>query len=63
MTIKIHALAVHLEDLVKQLTLEEKTTLLCGANFWETAAVKRLGIPSLKVCLEVPTVSSVDPLY
>lgn len=33
-------------ELIAQLTLEEKTALTSGANFWNTAAVPRLGIPS-----------------
>ena len=33
-------------DLVKQMTLEEKTSLLSGKNFWETRAIERLRIPS-----------------
>ncbi|KAF2009538.1 glycoside hydrolase family 3 protein [Aaosphaeria arxii CBS 175.79] len=36
-------------DLVKQLTLEEKISMLAGKNVWETFDVERLGIPSLKV--------------
>jgi beta-glucosidase len=32
-------------DLVSQLTLEEKASLITGRNSWETAAVERLGIP------------------
>jgi len=37
--------------LLEELTTQEKIAFLAGANFWETAAVERLGIPSLKVCL------------
>ena len=37
------------DPLIQQLTTEEKIKFLAGANFWETAAVERLGIPSLKV--------------
>ncbi|MFZ9857971.1 MAG: glycoside hydrolase family 3 C-terminal domain-containing protein [Roseiflexaceae bacterium] len=32
---------------MKQLTLDEKITLLSGFNFWQTPAIDRLGIPSL----------------
>lgn len=34
--------------LVKQMTLGEKVTLLGGANMWESAAIPRLGIGSMK---------------
>lgn len=34
-------------ELVKQLTREEKILLTTGANFWQTAAIPRLGIPSI----------------
>jgi hypothetical protein len=37
------------DGLLAELTTEEKIKFLAGANFWETAAVDRLGIPSLKV--------------
>ena len=33
------------DDLVAQLTLEEKASLVTGRNAWETAEVERLGIP------------------
>ncbi|MCL2300036.1 MAG: glycoside hydrolase family 3 C-terminal domain-containing protein, partial [Firmicutes bacterium] len=33
--------------LIAKMTLEEKAALLCGANFWETNAVERLGVPSI----------------
>ena len=35
--------------LVKRMTLEEKVSLLAGVDIWHTAAVGRLGIPSIKV--------------
>ncbi|KAH8601504.1 glycoside hydrolase superfamily [Bisporella sp. PMI_857] len=41
--------SIDVKSLISQLTLEEKISLLAGQNFWETAPVKRLGIPSLKV--------------
>ncbi|MDW7662329.1 MAG: glycoside hydrolase family 3 C-terminal domain-containing protein [Bacillota bacterium] len=34
-------------DLISKMTLEEKTSLLSGANFWNTKAIDRLGIPSI----------------
>ena len=38
-----------IEALLKDMTLEEKVSLLAGANFWETVPIPRLGIPSIKV--------------
>lgn len=35
------------QDLLPQLTLREKASLLSGANFWESRSVDRLGIPSV----------------
>ena len=34
-------------DLIKQMTLEEKASLMSGANFWNTKPVTRLGIPGM----------------
>lgn len=36
-----------IEEWLSQLTLEEKAGLCSGLNFWQTKAVRRLGIPSL----------------
>ena len=38
-----------IETTLAQLTLEEKVSLLSGANFWETVAIDRLGVPSVKM--------------
>ena len=38
-----------LEDLLRQMTLQEKVSMLAGANMWQTVAVERLGIPAIKV--------------
>ena len=38
-----------IDNLLNQMTLEEKVSLLAGANFWETVPNQRLGIPALKV--------------
>lgn len=35
--------------LLQALTLEEKVSLLAGANMWETTPIERLGIPALKM--------------
>lgn len=37
------------EQLLKQMTLPEKVSLLAGTNMWYTVPVERLGIPSLKM--------------
>ena len=34
-------------DLIKQMTLEEKASLMSGANFWNTKPVTRLGVPGM----------------
>jgi beta-glucosidase len=36
-------------DLLKRMTLEEKATMLAGAGWMESAAIERLGIPSIKM--------------
>ncbi len=36
-----------IEELLKELTLEEKITMIHGSEFFKTGAVERLGIPSL----------------
>lgn len=38
-----------LEDLLRQMTLQEKVSMLAGASMWQTVAVERLGIPAIKV--------------
>ena len=37
------------KELVSKMTLEEKASLMSGANFWNTKPVTRLGIPSMMV--------------
>ena len=39
----------NIEKLIKDLTLEEKVTLLSGFNSWYTNKIDRLGIPSIKM--------------
>lgn len=41
---------MNIDELIKELTLEEKACLCSGADFWHTKAVTRLGIPSLMMC-------------
>ncbi|MBN1313469.1 MAG: glycoside hydrolase family 3 C-terminal domain-containing protein [Anaerolineae bacterium] len=38
-----------IEALVTQVTLEEKVSLLAGADAWHTVSIPRLGIPAIKV--------------
>jgi beta-glucosidase len=38
-----------IEDLISQMTLSEKVSLLAGADMWRTVAIERLGIPALKM--------------
>lgn len=38
------------EQLLKEMTLEEKASLCSGEDFWHTKAVERLGIPQVMVC-------------
>ena len=38
-----------IEKILSQLTLEEKASLLSGADFWHTKAVDRLGLPRVMV--------------
>ena len=35
------------QDLIDQMTLEEKASLLSGQNFWNTKPIPRLDIPSI----------------
>ena len=35
------------QELISRMTLEEKASLMSGANFWNTKPVPRLGIPSM----------------
>ena len=37
-------MSMNIEQLLKDMTLEEKASLCSGKNFWETKAVERLGI-------------------
>ena len=38
-----------IDDLLAQMTLEEKISMLAGADLWHSVAVPRLGIPQFKV--------------
>src|SRR5215472_7354625 len=39
----------NIEELLRQMTLQEKVAMLSGTNDWYTVPVERLGIPSLKM--------------
>lgn len=50
-------LDVDVKELVKQLTIDEKVSLLAGAGWWETVPVPRKNIPryaSLATLLSLP---------
>jgi beta-glucosidase len=38
-----------LDDLIAQMTIEEKVAILSGTNLWYTHAIERLGIPAVKM--------------
>lgn len=38
-----------IQNLISQMTLEEKTGMCSGADFWHLKGVERLGIPSVMV--------------
>ncbi len=42
-------MTTRIEKLLSELTLEEKVTMLAGADTWRTHAIERLGISALKV--------------
>ena len=42
---RMDKMATDVKKLVSEITLEEKASLLGGADFWHTKAVDRLGIP------------------
>jgi beta-glucosidase len=37
----------NIQDLINQMTLEEKASLCSGLNFWYTKGIERLGVPSI----------------
>ena len=42
-------MTAQIENMLKQMTLEEKVSLLAGADMWHTVPIERLGIPAIKV--------------
>lgn len=52
-----------LQDLVQQMSVEEKTLLLAGANFWETNPIDRLGMYGvLSLNTQIANVSGIPRL-
>jgi beta-glucosidase len=39
----------HIDELLQQMTVEEKISMLAGADLWHSVAVPRLGIPQFRV--------------
>lgn len=37
----------NVQEIIKELTLEEKVSLCSGKDFWNTEAIERLNIPSI----------------
>ncbi|BEJ10876.1 hypothetical protein CspHIS471_0102980 [Cutaneotrichosporon sp. HIS471] len=42
-------LDANVDELLHQMTIDEKISLLAGKNWWETASISRLNVPSVKV--------------
>ena len=40
----------NIENIIHEMTPEDKVSLLSGADFWHTAAVERLGVPAVMMC-------------
>ena len=38
------------QEILKQMTLEEKAAFCSGQDFWHTKAIDRLGVPSVMMC-------------
>ncbi len=41
---------MNVQDILKQMTLEEKAAFCSGHDFWHTKAIDRLGVPSVMMC-------------
>ena len=39
----------NIEEIISEMTLEEKASLCSGLDFWHTKPVERLNIPAIKV--------------
>ncbi|KAI9929388.1 hypothetical protein MW887_000857 [Aspergillus wentii] len=44
-----HIADANIDAILKQLTLDEKVSLLTGEDFWHTVPIPRLGIPSIRL--------------
>ena len=44
-----HMADLNIDDVIAELTLEEKAALVMGSDFWHTAAVERLGVDRIRV--------------
>lgn len=45
--VKIGGFLMKHADLISQMTLEEKVAFCSGSDYWHTASIERLGIPSI----------------
>jgi beta-glucosidase len=45
----VHDSNFNVEDVLTKLDLNEKISLLSGIDFWHTAAVPRLNVPSIRL--------------
>ncbi len=41
---------MNVQDILKQMTLEEKAAFCSGHDFWHTKAIEHLGVPSVMMC-------------
>lgn len=48
-TDEFNQMSLNIEELVAELTLAEKISLLAGSNFWQTVPIDRLNIPAVTV--------------
>ena len=49
MTVEASDVELSVDRVLDQLTLQEKTALCLGSDFWHTAAITRLGVPAVMV--------------
>ena len=62
MLVRLHS---DIDAIIQSLTLEEKTLLLAGKDFWETVPVLSKGVPAIKVWIlgeSLPHVAIAAPL-
>ena len=43
---------LNIEEILKEMTLEEKASMCSGADFWHTEAIDRLSLPALPLQIE-----------